>query len=169
MRILGGNDVRFERSANGTLSCSLKNGEKHPQVHCIALFPLSNPGSFISVAEEKEHDLEEIGILGDLRDFDDGQRRMIEESAAERYFVPELSDMRKISSKQGRKGAGLCELEISTDRGPRIIHIFNPRENISVSGSGVVLITDIEKNRYRISNPDRLPEGARRTLDSIML
>ncbi|HRU01107.1 MAG TPA: DUF1854 domain-containing protein, partial [Victivallales bacterium] len=87
-----------------------------------------------------------------------------------RYFVPEIIDIKNISTKYGgRKKTGMCEINASTDRGPKIIHIFNPRENITLNSNGVIMITDIQRNRYKITNVDKLSEKARRNLDLIML
>ncbi len=169
MKILSQEDIRFEKSATGVLNCRLKDGTVHEHLHCVTLFPLTLPDLFISVIKEMDQEIEEIGILPGLDAFDEEQSQLIRHAMDERYFVPEILDIRKLKTKQVIRGHGFDEWEISTDRGEKIVYLFNPRENMSVNNAGVIIITDIEKNRYKISSLEKLPQHARQLLEEITM
>ncbi|MBN1864120.1 MAG: DUF1854 domain-containing protein [Victivallales bacterium] len=69
----------------------------------------------------------------------------------------------------GGGGHGFHEWLVSTDRGKRRLHLYNVKESISVNSAGTVLMTDIEKNRYKIGDASKLPPKARRVLDDMLL
>jgi hypothetical protein len=167
VKILTQDEVRFERSANGALSCQLKDGTVHEHLHCVTLFPLTLQERFFSVIKEIDQEIEEIGIIADLDGFDVDQRQLVRRAIDERYFVPEILDIRRVKTQPVIRGHGLDEWEIVTDRGTKVMYLFNPRENMSVNNAGVIVITDIEKNRYKISNLERLPPGARTIVEEI--
>ncbi len=169
MKILTHDDVRFEKSETGVLNCRLKDGTVHEHLHCVTLFPLTLPDQFISVIKEIDQETEEIGVIPGLDGFDEEQRQHIRRAMDERYFVPEILDINKLKTKQVIRGQGFDEWEIVTDRGKKSIYLFNPRENMSVNNAGVIIITDIEKNRYKISDLEKLPQRARTLLEEITL
>lgn len=169
MKILTGKNITFEKSATGVLNCRLKDGTVHEHLHCVNLFPLTFPEQFISVIKEVEQEIEEIGVISSLNGFEDEQKQLIIQAMDERYFVPEILDIRKLKTKQIVRGHGFAEWEISTDRGNKIMYLFNPRENVSVNNAGVIIITDIEKNRYKISDLEKLPQSARTIMEGLLL
>ena len=162
-------EIRFEKSATGVLNCRLKDGTVHEHLHCVTLFPLTLPDQFISVIKEIEQETVEIGILPGVEEFDEEQKQLIRQAMDERYFVPEILDICKLKTKQVLRGHGFDEWEIVTDRGRKIIYLFNPSECLSVNNAGVVIITDMEKNRYKISDPEKLPQHARQLLEGIRM
>lgn len=167
MKTLTQDDIRFERSANGVFSCRLKDGTMHEHLHCVTLFPMTLPERFVSVVKEIDQEIEEIGIIADLDGFDEAQRQLVRRAIDERYFVPEILDIRRIKTQRVTHKHGLDEWEIATDRGQKVMYLFNPRENMTVNHAGVVIITDIEKNRYKISDLEKMPPGARAILEEI--
>ena len=169
MKILTQEDIRFAGTATGVLTCRLKDGTVHEHLHCVTLFPLTLPDLFISIIKEIDQEIEEIGILPGLDAFDEEQSQLIRRAMDERYFVPEILDIRKLKTKQVIRGHGFDEWEIVTDRGTKIVYLFNPRENMSVNNAGVIIITDIEKNRYKISSLEKLPQQARQLLEEITM
>ncbi len=169
MKILTQEDIRFARTATGVLTCRLKDGTVHELLHCVTLFPLTLPDQFISVIKEIDQEIEEIGILQGLDGFEKDQKELVRWSMSEHYFVPEILDIRKLKTKQVLRGHGFDEWEIVTDRGRKVVYLFNPRENMSVNNAGVIIITDMEKNRYKISNLEKLPQQARNLLEEIRM
>lgn len=169
MKILTQDEIKFERSATGVLNCRLKDGTFHEHLHCVTLFPLTLPDQFISIIKEIDQEIEEVGILAGLDGFEKDQKELIRRAMDERYFVPEILDIRKLKTKQVLRGHGFDEWEIVTDRGKKTVYLFNPRENMSVNNAGVIIITDMEKNRYKISDPEKLPQQARLLLEEIRM
>ena len=168
MKILKKDEICFEKGENGVLNCRFKDGTVHEHLHCVTLFPLTLPEQFISVVKEIDQEVEEIGVISRLDEFEEEQRQIIRHAVEERYFVPEILDVKKLKAKQTR-GQSIAEWEIVTDRGKKILHLFNPRENISVNNSGVIIITDMEKNRYNISYMGKLPYDAKNIIEGMLL
>ncbi len=169
MKILSKDDIKFEKSPTGVLNCRLKDGTVHEHLHCVTLFPLTLPEQFISVIKEIEQEIEEIGIIMSLDGFGEDQQQLVRHAIDERYFVPEILDIAKLNSKQVKRGHGFDEWEITTDRGKKVMYLFNPRENMSVNSAGVIILTDIEKNRYKITDLEKLPQSAQDIIESVTL
>lgn len=169
MKIITKDDIVFEQSETGVLNCRLKDGTVHEHLHCVTLFPLTLPDRFISVIKEIDQEIEEIGIIPGLDGFDVEQKQLIRQAMDERYFVPEILDISKLKTKLVLRGHGFDEWEIVTDRGKKVVYLFNPRENLSVNNAGVIIITDMEKNRYKISDLRKLPQQAKNLLEEITM
>ena len=56
MKTLNVEEIEFSESGTGTLCLTLADGTRHEPVHCISLFPLSDPEGFISVHREGQDD-----------------------------------------------------------------------------------------------------------------
>ncbi len=169
MKILKHDEIHFEKSPTGGLNCRLKDGTVHEHLHCVTLFPLTIPEKFISVIKETGPDIEEIGVIPVLDGFSDEQKQFVRRAIDERYFVPEIMDIEKLKSKMTRRGHGFEEWKIKTDRGEKMLYLFNPKENMSINNAGVIIITDIEKSRYKISDLEKLPQKARIIIEQLLL
>jgi hypothetical protein len=169
MKIMTQDEIRFQRSETGALTCRLSNGTVHEHLHCVTLFPLTLPDQFVSVIKEVDQETEEIGIIPALDGFDKEQRQLVSRAIEERYFVPEILDIIRLKTKRVKRGPSFDEWELVTNRGKKIIYLFNPRENLSVNNAGVIIVTDMEKNRYKISNLEKLPQQARQLIEEITM
>ncbi|GEM_PF-1085356 len=169
MNILKKDDIKFEKSPTGVLNCRLKDGAVHEHLHCVTLFPLTLPEQYISVIKEFEMEVEEVGVIISLDGFSTDQLELVRKAVDERYFVPEILDIKRLSTKQSKRGHGFDEWIITTDRGEKTMYLFNPRENMAVTNAGVIIITDIEKNRYKITNLEKLSQDARDIIEGIMM
>lgn len=158
------NEVIFERDPAGHLNCRLADGTLHEQVHCVSLFPLSMPEQFVSVVKEVEQEFEEIGVLAGLDKFSAEQRQIIRMAISERYFVPEILDIKRLDRRHG-----IFEWEVITDRGEKIFYQINPKESMTFNNVGVLLVSDIEKCRFKISNLEKLPQRAKGLIELVLL
>jgi len=163
MNILDPDRIKFEKSETGMLNL-IEDNRVIKGVHCISMFPLSDEANFISIVHRKGSELEEIGIIKHLKELSADQQDLVREDMRFRYFIPEITDIKKI-----KEAHGLWEWDVTTDRGEKIFYLKDRRENITVKDDRRILITDIGKCRYKISHYDRLPPKARNELDKVLL
>jgi hypothetical protein len=164
MNLLDASQVRFEQPEGKALSLRLANGTFHESVACVRLFPLSDPGHFISVCETSGTACREIGIIPDLSALEPLQRELVMADIRFRYFVPEITDILNIAGKRGSD-----TWEVATDRGKKTFIVQDRNENVSITDSGVVFVVDVDKCRYTISNYQDLPKRARLLLEKNLL
>ena len=159
-------DITFSLGDSGQLDCALASGDTHEDVHCVALFPLSNPDHYITVVVKKDKEPGEIGILLDLGELGRDQRALVRNAVAQRYFLPEITEIVHVMSKDG-----LYEWDVVTDRGPKQFDSASSSksDSVSVTEQGIIIVTDLEKCRYKISDPDALSALSRRYLDKVLL
>jgi hypothetical protein len=156
-------ELEFTARAGGLLDVTV-GGTTFEGVHCVPLFPLSDPQRFVSLVKPSRTNPEEIGILRELAELGEEQRRVVDAHIAFRYFVPEIQEIVSLD-----EAAGLYELDVVTERGARTVFLLNPRESVNVTDHGVVVITDVEKCRYKITDLDALGPSSRAELERLLL
>jgi hypothetical protein len=154
--------ITFIKSHSGMLDIVMPDRTVEG-VHCVQMFPLSDPERFISVVRPVKPDPDEVGVIERLKDLPADQQKLVIEDIKFRYFVPEIEDILDVEDS-----AGLYEMDLVTERGPRTIFILNPRESISTTDDGIMLLTDVEKCRYKITNFSRLSSRAHVQFEKII-
>lgn len=153
MKILNAGEIEFRKLDSGMLSVTV-NGETISPVYCCSLFPLSDPEHYISVCRKEKSDEPEVGVLRDLGELSKEQRELVVENINQRRFLPEIIDVTDI-----RSSSGMDEWNVVTDRGDKVFFVSNRKDSITVTDDDMLLITDVEKCRYRI--PDYTALSAR--------
>jgi hypothetical protein len=164
MNVLNAAKIRFNRSRTGPLNITLEDGSVVQDVHCVRLFPLSEPDNFVSVVRREDGRSREIGVINKLKELTGEQQRLVRDDIKLRYFVPEIKDINKITTRHG-----LYEWDVVTGRGDKKFSLRSIRENIAVNDEGMIIITDLERCRYKITDCERLPAKARAELDKVLL
>jgi len=164
MKLLDHNKVTFKRSESGALDITLEDGKRIRDVHCIPMFPFSDPENFVSVVCKKGSKFEEIGIIKHFKKLPSAQQDFVREDIKFRYFIPEITDIKRI-----KQAYSFWEWDVVTDRGEKRFHLRDRRENITIKDDGMIIITDIEKCRYKIIRYNKLPTKARIELDRVLL
>jgi hypothetical protein len=164
MNLLEASQLRFEQAKGGALSLMISGRDSFVSVECVPLFPLSDPGRFVSVCERTGAALREIGIIDNLAALDPLQKELVEADIRFRYFVPEITDILKISSKRG-----IDTWEVMTDRGKKTFMIQDRNENVSITDGGTVFAVGVDSCRYKIQNYRSLPGKARAQLERVLL
>ncbi len=164
MNMLDHNKIKFEKSETGALNIVLEDKKVIERVHCIPMFPFSDHDNFVSIACKKGSEFEEVGIIKHLKEISSLQQNLIREDMKFRYFIPEIIDIKSIKET---KGIWACE--VVTDRGEKTFYIRDRRENITIKDDSRIIITDIEKCRYKITCYNKLSTKARMELDRILL
>ncbi len=163
MKSLKPDDLRVEWQGCGVLTCSLTDGKILRDVRCTMLFPLSHPQEYISLHVEKDGATWELGIVVDMKSWPADQRRIVRQAVQESYFIPEITDILAVVKRYG-----LQEWRVVCDRGEREFCVVHAKDNIQTTGRGIILITDIEKCRYKILDSAKLPARAQQELDRAM-
>jgi hypothetical protein len=165
MEYLSPASLTFRATVSGLLALDGPAGAVHPHVECVPLFPLSQPEAFIAVNGFPEGERSvEIGIILDPKHFPPDQQALVRKDLALRYFAPQVRDIRSIITK-----FDIDEWTVLTDRGEKVFHVINARENLAMRGEGRVMITDLEKCRYLVPDYRQLPARARDLLEQQLL
>ena len=162
MYMLSPKEISFVRNSAGMLDITMPDRTVEG-VHCMQLFPLSDPEKYISVVRPAKPDNEEIGIIERLADLAPEQQTLVVNDIKFRYFVPEVEEITSVE-----ESAGLYEIDMKTERGPRRVFVMNPRESISSTDDGILLITDVEKCRYKITRFSALSTRSKVQFDKII-
>lgn len=164
MNILDPEKISFARNSNGVLDITLDDKTIVENIHCVRLFPLTDPKSYISVVKKEESDIREIGIIKNLKQLSAKNQTLVKEDINFRYFVPEIKDVVHVIHLHG-----MYELNVVTERGNRQFYVRNARENVHTTESGPIIITDVENCRYKITDLANLTLKARSELDKLIL
>ena len=160
MNALDPKQVTFAQSDEGELGLTLADGTRHTPIQCSRLFPLTDPDHYISIQQGDDKHHPEIGILKDLSALPPAQRQLIDEDLNHQHFLPEI-----ISIEDIRGLHGIDEWSVTTDRGPIAFFVSGRKSNIVLTNDNMLLVTDIEKCRYRITDYTTLPPRARQMLE----
>jgi len=164
MNILDPEKIKIEKDPKGSLVLTAGYGKKYQRVNFILLFPFTDTENYISAVVRKGSEYNEIGIIEHLKDLPSKIRALVKEDLKFRYFVPEIKDIKTVTTKYWYH-----EFDVITDRGRKKFYLRNVREGVRFKTDNSIVITDMEKNRYKITNYKHLSIKARAELDRILL
>ncbi len=120
-------------------------------------FPFDTPDEFISVLDK---DGKEYGVIRRITDFPENDAALIRHELERKYFMPEI---RKIDSLKARFGYTYWEVE--TDRGHLSFAIHDTFRNIAHVGENRIVISDVDGNRYGITDVSALDRASYRRIE----
>ena len=160
-------NCRFYRSEGGLISMELTLPDKEPEqferIVVLRSFPISNPDEYISIREpatRRRGNGAEIGLIRDIRDFDEATVKLLGEELDRRYFTPELL---KIYSLKEKFGYLYCEAETSAGRITFVLN--NPYSNFRTLEDHRVLISDIDGNAFMIRDPENFDKASLKKIE----
>ena len=160
-------NCRFYRSEGGLISMELtlpeKEAEQFERIVVLRSFPISNPDEYISIREpstRRRGNGAEIGLIRDIRDFDEATVKLLNEELDRRYFTPELI---KIYSLKEKFGYLYCEAETSAGRITFVLN--NPYSNFRTLEDHRVLISDIDGNAFMIKDPENFDKASLKKIE----
>lgn len=162
-------NASFFRSEGGLISMVLRHPEEDKEdetferVVVLRSFPISNPHEYISIREpttRRRGNGAEIGLIRDLRTFDEATVKLLNEELDRRYFTPELL---KIYSLKEKFGYLYCEAETSAGRITFVLN--NPYSNFRTLEDSRVLISDIDGNAFVIPDPEKLDKASLKKIE----
>jgi hypothetical protein len=146
----------LQRAANRKLTLIDAAGVRHDEVRPIRLFPLTDPGHWVSIVNEQGEDLV---CIEDLESLPAEDLTILLESLAYREFVPVIEAIHSI-----RRAAHGFEWDVTTDLG-RIHFSVENDESIQPLGGGSIVIVDHQNTRYLIPDPSKLDGKSRQKLE----
>ena len=114
------------------------------RVYFHRCFPFETPDKFISVLDK---DGREYGLIEDIDLLDEDAKSIIKSELDRKYLCPTV---KKINSLKDKLGYSYWEVE--TDMGDMTFSTHDTYRNMAKVGDGMVIITDVDGNRYRIQN-----------------
>jgi hypothetical protein len=160
-------NCRFYRSEGGLISMELmlpdKEAEQFERIVVLRSFPISNPDEYISIREpstRRRGNGAEIGLIRDMRHFDEATVKLLNEELDRRYFTPELL---KIYSLKEKFGYLYCEAETSAGRITFVLN--NPYSNFRTLEDHRVLISDIDGNAFMIKDPENFDKASLKKIE----
>ena len=158
-------DIEFRRDGADGVEAVLADGSVVPGIRFVQLFPLRKPDRFVSVIRCKtgDQEREELGVLKDLSRLTREQRELVDEELRRCFFLPEIESISKVVIS-----GGVDEWSISTSRGERTIFVCDRKQSIHICDDGMIIVTDVDKCRYRITNPEKLDPQSIYLLERVM-
>lgn len=149
-------DFGLVRDPWGHLTYVDPSGKTYDRVNTIPLFPVSQPGHWISLVDSKGT---ELNLIESLDQLPTPTAALIREELSFREFVPRILKVRSVSGTTEP-----CEWEVETDRGTTRF-ILNSEEDIRRISAYVVQIIDATGVRFRVEDTRRLDLRSRRFIE----
>lgn len=158
-------NAKFYRSGGGLVSLEIKYDDGEETIERISLvraFPVSNPDEYISVRKpaSARDDGGEVGMIRDIHLFDADTVALLNEELDRRYFIPEITKIMSVKDK-----FGYLYFDSVTSAGKVAFTMTNPYSNFRKLENGSVLITDVDGNCFRITDPEKLDRGSYKKIE----
>jgi hypothetical protein len=140
----------------GQLTFISADGQKLSNVAPVALFPISQPDSWISV---RLPDGTELACVEDPRTLPADVWQLLREELARREFVPIIRRIVRVSGNSEP-----CEWQVETDRGPTRF-VLKSEEDVRRIGDHEILILDAHGTRYHIPDLSAVDVKSRRIVE----
>ena len=141
---------------NGCFLGMRLKGEEHDRVILTRALPLSEPDDYVCVTDV---DRKELGIIEHIADFPEDQQALLRRELDQRYFCPDISAITAIKEKMGH-----FYFDVKVGDYPMSFTIRDLAKNVRCT-EGQVILTDVDGNRFLISDMDRIDKKSRRKLE----
>lgn len=111
-------------------------------------FPFETPDEYISVLNK---DGREYAMIRNLNELPEEAQEIIRAELDRKYLCPTISKIKSLKEK-----LDFSFWEVSTDRGDMSFSMHDTYRNIARVGNGMLIITDVDGNRYRINDVAQL-------------
>ena len=145
----------FFASSSGFLGAKI-DGTEYRRVILSRAMPLSMPDEYICITDVEKN---EIGIIENAKAFDEAQYELIENELAQRYFCPVITEVKSVTEKFGN-----FYFDVMIGDFKKNFTVKNLTRNIRYHGKGFDLI-DVDGNRYRIEDYEKITSKSRRKLE----
>jgi len=152
-------DFQLARDRFGRLVFTGPTGERHEDVVPVRAFPLASPDESIALVGTDGHEVVWIERMDDLPA---AVRVLVEEELASRDFIPEIAQIRSVSSF-----ATPSTWHVRTDRGDTSL-ILKGEEDIRRLGQTGLLIADSHGIHFRVRDIAAMDRASRRILDRFL-
>lgn len=154
--ILNIKDTKFAKTAGGFVSMDMA-GTFYKRVKPIRLFPFTDPTKYIAIHDEKDA---EIGVIEDLAQLPKEAAALLQKQLDLYYFTPVITKIINIKDEYG-----YAYFHVVTDRGECKFAINMGGNAVSKLSDSRLLITDLDGNRFEITDVLALSVKEQRKLD----
>lgn len=148
--------IQIEKMPSGFLKV-IKDGETYEKVNVVRLFPYQYEKKYIALLDQEN---KEITILKDLNDLREQERTLLLDYLSYKYYMPEITKVNQVKEKMG-----FLYVDLDTTAGKKEVCIADFVSNIRLIKNKILSITDVEGNKYRISDFNTLDQLSKQKLD----
>ena len=141
---------------NGAFLGMRLKGTEYRRVVLTRAMPLNLPDSYVCVTDV---DRKELGIIEHIADFPEDQQALLRKELDRRYFCPDITAITAIKEKMGH-----FYFDVKVGDYPMSFTIRDLSKNIRCTDSQIIL-TDVDGNRFLISDISRIDKKSRRKLE----
>jgi hypothetical protein len=149
----------LRRDSFGKLIITLENGEQYVGVMPVRAFPIQAPTRGISLVRDGG---KEVAWIDDLAEMPDDIRSLITDEIAGREFIPEIINIKDVSSF-----ATPCTWYVKTDRGDTEF-VLKLDEDIRRIGEASLLVADSHGINFLVRDMFKIDKHSRKILDRFL-
>ncbi|MBQ9506443.1 MAG: DUF1854 domain-containing protein [Clostridia bacterium] len=139
----------------GFTGAVIKN-ETHNRVILKRALPFGAPDDYICITDTENN---ELGIIEHVAAFSDQQQKIIGKELSLRYFIPVIQEIVSIKEKMGH-----FYFDVKIQGISKSFTVKDLSKNVRMHGENID-ITDIDGNRYRITDFSAIAAKSRRKLE----
>ena len=141
---------------NGAFLGMRLKGTEYRRVVLTRAMPLNLPDSYVCVTDV---DRKELGIIEHVSDFPEDQQALLRQELDRRYFCPDITAITAIKEKMGH-----FYFDVKVGDYPMSFTIRDLAKNIRCTDEQIIL-TDVDGNRFMISDVGRIDKKSRSKLE----
>lgn len=145
----------FSLNPNGFLAAEI-NGKEYKRVILTRTLPLSLPDEYICISDIEKN---EVGIIEKIAEFSPEQQKLINSELSQRYYCPVIDKIETIKEKMGN-----FYFDVIIGGVKKSFAVKDITKSIRQHGDAID-VTDIDGNRYRITDFNSIEAKSRRKLE----
>lgn len=145
----------FSLNPNGFLAAEI-DGKEYKRVILTRTLPLSLPDEYICISDIEKN---EVGIIEKIAEFSPEQQKLINSELSQRYYCPVIDKIETIKEKMGN-----FYFDVIIGGVKKSFAVKDITKSIRQHGSAID-VTDIDGNRYRITDFNSIEAKSRRKLE----
>ena len=145
----------FATAQNGFLSATI-NGTLYKRVILSRSLPLNFPDDYICITDA---DKNELGIIEHISEFPKEQQKAINNELSQRYYCPVVDEIISVKDKMGN-----FYFDVKIGDFKKSFTVKDISRSIRQMGNSVYL-TDIDGNRFKIEDYEKIPPKSRRKIE----
>jgi hypothetical protein len=145
----------FSLNSSGFLSADI-DGKEYKRVILTRSLPLSLPDEYICISDIEKN---EVGIIEKISAFSPEQQKLINSELSQRYYCPVIEKIESIKEKMGH-----FYFDVVIGGVKKAFAVKDITKSIRQHGDAID-VTDIDGNRYRITDFASIEAKSRRKLE----
>ncbi len=136
--------LEFKKEESGYMTLSY-DGKVYSKVNLTRLQPFYEKNKFVSVhIEDDERQFVEIGVIEDVNELPDEQKKLVKGFLEYKYYMPEITKI--YSVKENMRGSLFVKAD--TTAGEKTICIRDWYRNFKLIGGKYLYVCDADGNKY---------------------